>query len=96
MIPPSLRGTQNDGLAHACDWFATFREIAKVDPQGSATAIDSLSLRGMLFSQAKSPRTSIVHESVPGEVPGVASFGKIRSGDWNLYLGNPGKPFLLL
>ena len=50
----------------------------------------TLSLRGMLFSQSSSPRTSIVHESIPGEAPGIASFGKIRSGDWNLYLGNPG------
>ena len=57
LIPPSLRGTRNDGLAHACDWFATFRDLADMDPQGSATAIDSLSLRGMLFNQTGSPGT---------------------------------------
>jgi len=90
LIPASLRGTRNGGLAHACDWYRTIGELAHLNPADSPTAIDSHSLVGMLFSQSPSPRTVIVHESKPGSVNGTAASGKIRAGDWNLYLGTPG------
>ena len=90
MIPAALRGTRNGGLAHACDWYRTIGELAKLKPADSPTAIDSLSLVGMLFSQTPSPRTAIVHESKRGSVNGTAASGKLRVGDWNLYLGYPG------
>ena len=82
LVPVALRGTQNSGLSHACDWFATVRQLANVNPADSKTAIDSMSLVAMLFSEAKSPRTSIVHDSTPGPANGTAATGKIRSGDW--------------
>eukprot|EP00041_Stephanoeca_diplocostata_P010544 m.167703 g.167703 ORF g.167703 m.167703 type:complete len:311 (-) comp18195_c0_seq21:809-1741(-) len=44
----------------------------------------------MLFGDATSPRVEIVHEAVMGKINGTAASGKIRSGSWNLYVGNPG------
>lgn len=93
LIAQTRRGSTSSGLSHACDWYATLLDVANVprDQVHPWTAIDSHSLYAMLFSSnTTSPRTMIVHESVMGKVNGTAEKGKIRVGDWNLYIGNPG------
>jgi len=93
LVPPALAGTINGGLSHACDWYATILDFAGIEAATlpKATAADSISLKSMLFSRGGvSLRTVIVHEAVQGTSNGTAASGKIRSGDWNLYLGNPG------
>lgn len=88
-VPTAARGTISGGLSHACDWYATIVDLAGIDPSSlpKSTAIDSVSLKNMLFSPGTaSPRDSIVHESVQGSTNGTATSGKIRWREWNLYV----------
>jgi len=87
LIPQSIRGSTYNGLFHVADWFSTICEAAGLAPP--PTAIDSLSQWKALRAEVEvSPRTEIVHETVVKN--GNLSVGKIRSGKWNLYFGNPG------
>lgn len=88
LLPKSLWGTTYDGLFHVADWYATICEIAGAEKP--ATAFDSVSQWQGLRSVASSPaRTEIVHETVLKD--GNITVGKIRSGKWNMYFGNPGQ-----
>jgi len=90
LIPVSLRGTTHKGLFNVADWYATICEVARLPLP--IIAIDSISQWTALRSEHGSPpRKQIIHETVLEN--GNISVGKIRSGKWNLYVGNPGEKF---
>lgn len=65
-LPKSVRGKPIDGLMHIADWYATFAQLAGVDPTDSKAAqvglppIDSLSMLGLLSGENRtSPRVEL-------------------------------------
>lgn len=87
LLPERLRGSSYDGLFHVADWYATLCNMAGL--AAPTSAIDSVSQWAALRGEASAPRTEIVHETVLEG--GNLSVGKLRSGKWNLYFGNPGE-----
>lgn len=65
-LPKSMRGGHVDGMMHIADWYATFAELASVDPadkqaeKAGLPPIDSLSMLGIISGTNKtSPRTEV-------------------------------------
>jgi arylsulfatase A-like enzyme len=65
-VPAALRGTQQSGLVHIADWYATLCDLAGVDPTdyvaaaGKLPPIDSLNVWPLISGQnSTSPRTEI-------------------------------------
>eukprot|EP00040_Diaphanoeca_grandis_P008254 m.44565 g.44565 ORF g.44565 m.44565 type:complete len:387 (-) comp19707_c0_seq2:172-1332(-) len=91
LLPSSLRGKVYPGMMHVADWFATLCEAAN-NTTTPPSAIDSISQWTALRTPgAVAPRSEIIHE-VTLDKHGEISVGKIRSGNWNLYVGFPGTP----
>lgn len=71
-LPAAVRGTTHSkGLIHICDWYATFSELAGVDPTDAKAArspgipaIDSVSAWAAISSGAMTSRTTIVLSSM--------------------------------
>ena len=71
LLPDNLRGSKNKGLAHICDWYATFLSLAGVQQnqiahdtqhrRGSVPPVDSLNLWPTLIlpNTMSSPRNEI-------------------------------------
>merc|ERR1711963_1226572 len=89
LLPKSVHGTVNNGLMHAADWYNTLLSAANVDYPTNSTAIDSINMWPMLLKTGTpSPRKILVH-NVRNKLNKPLS-GKIRVGQYNLYVGDPG------
>lgn len=89
LLPKPARGTVNNGLMHASDWYNTLLSAAHVSSPTNSTAIDSINMWPMLITPGTpSPRTILVHD-IRNKVNKPLA-GKIRVGRYNLYVGDPG------
>ena len=82
-LPDDMRGMKTDEYIHLADWYATFSNLAGVDPTDEAAAlaglpeIDSLDMWPLISGQVStSPRT---------EVP--ISYNTLISGDYKILTG---------
>lgn len=89
LLPKHARGTVNNGLMHAADWYNTLLSAANVSSPVNSTAIDSINMWPMLLKPGtSSPRTILIHNVRNKANKPLA--GKIRAGRYNLYVGDPG------
>ena len=83
-LPEKMRGQKTDGYIHISDWYATFCNLAGVDPTDERAAeaklppIDSLSMWPMISGQnMTSPRVDI-----------PATYSTLISGDYKILQGD--------
>jgi arylsulfatase A-like enzyme len=90
LIPKSMRGATVSNLTHAVDWFATILDASGNLDVLPASAVDSKSMWPLLTgtAEAGSAREQLVHGAYGKK--GNLTSGKLRSGQYNYYFGNPG------
>ena len=83
-LPEKMRGQKTDGYIHIADWYATFCNLAGVDPTDERAAeaklppIDSLNMWPMISGQnMTSPRVDI-----------PATYSTLISGDYKILQGD--------
>ena len=93
LVPPGKRGTTHDDLVACWDWYASFCDLAGVNPADGAAAaaglppIDSVSQLPHIFGQNATPPRTVVELGVP-ITPGVSSGGfKYNIENGNVYVG---------
>merc|ERR1711988_312315 len=94
-LPEAVRGTKNEGLMAAWDWYATYAALAGADPTDHRAAaaglppIDSHNLWPLLSGQTKtSPRTELAIGDFEGQTTLV---GGIISGQFKVLVGTNGQ-----
>ncbi|XP_065178491.1 arylsulfatase B-like [Sycon ciliatum] len=95
----SKPGTKRYGLMHAVDWFPTFLELARLDPDHPPTfPLDGVSQWTMISEGVNSSRSEIVlnidslHNTLGPKREGGGGDAAFRQGDWKLTVGDPGPP----
>eukprot|EP00035_Acanthoeca_spectabilis_P030019 m.475963 g.475963 ORF g.475963 m.475963 type:complete len:416 (+) comp39542_c0_seq1:279-1526(+) len=100
-IPPAVRGTQFNGLAHVTDWYSTVAAFGGVTlPSNTGTAsLDSVNLWEAISGGTASPRTEVLHmpNSTVIQPDAACALGAdkgcspaIRVGKFKLIVGWPG------
>ena len=89
LIPESMRGKTTEGFIHIADWYATFCNLAGVDPSDSGEGkfpIDSMDVWPIITgSSTKSPHDEIILGY------DFDNTGAIVSGNYKLIVGSQGK-----
>ena len=100
-LPSAVRGTQNAGLIAGADWYATFANLAGVDPTDERAAaaglppIDGLDVWPLISgANATSPRTilAVGSDGVEANLPaGTRVQAVIRADGYKLMIGETGQ-----